>query len=209
MKVAVIYCYPMVNARVYYPLAKRFVETWQRFPPGAEHQLYVGCNGSPIGKLEAQMFSPLQPEFVVRDNSGWDIGLYQYAAEHIASDLMVCLGAPVHFYRAGWLERMVDAYIENGPGLYGCSAYLAPLHVRTTAFWCPPQILQSYPLIIGSARASRYDFEHGRQSITRHVANSGLPCLMVTWTGTYPQPEWNGNAPGHNEILVRDQHIHQ
>jgi hypothetical protein len=131
------------------------------------------------------------------------------AADTLHCDLLVCLGAPVHFHRSGWLDRMVDAYLHNGPALYGCACYLSPnWHVRTTVFFCPPQLIQSYPLIIGSTRESRYGFEHGPKSFTRHVLSAGLPCLMVTWSGIFPFEQWEGHAPGPRDILVWDQHVH-
>lgn len=209
MTVAVVYCYPMVNAHVYFAAARRFAQTYQSFPAGYPHTLYVGCNGGVPHDMDKTAFKGVACDFRPRSNSGWDIGLFQESADQIPCDLMVCLGAPVHFHRAGWLSRMVDAYVEHGPGLYGCTAYLAPnWHVRTTSFWFPPILLQSYPSIIGSVRAMRYDFEHGNHSFTRHTLSAGLPCIMVTWTGCFPFDQWQDHAPDAHNILVRDQHIH-
>lgn len=123
---------------------------------------------------------------------------------------MVCLGAHSHFHRAGWLHQMAEAFIQNGPGLYGSAAYLTPnWHVRTTCFWCPPELLRSYPAYAGSSRGSRYEFEHGNTSFTRHVLGLGFPCFMVTWEGCWPFDQWQDHGPDLNQILVRDQHIHE
>ena len=211
MRVAIAYCFPQVRHSTYYPLAKRFADTWRAFPPGNEpHTLYVIGNGSEVPPQSRGIFPAGSGcQFLAHDNIGWDIGSFQMAAEFIPCDLLVCLGAPVHFHRAGWLDRMVEAFLENGPALYGCTAYGgAGLHVRTTSFWFPPQLLQSYPMAIGSARSSRYDFEHGPHSFTRHVLNAGLDCLMVTWRGTFNYDDGN-NMPDADTILVRDQHIHK
>jgi len=206
MKIAVVYCYPLVKRPTYLPLAYRFARTWQRFPG---HSLHVVFNGWKPQPVESAPFDGMDYEPHVHNNFGWDIGAFQMAAETIPCDLLVCLGAPVHFHVPGWLDRMGDAYVQHGPGLYGCWAYLSPnWHVRTTVIFCPPEIIQSYPNQIGSSKASRYDFEHGPNSLTRHVLSAGLPCIMVTWKGCFPFDQWNDHAPGPADSLVWDQHTH-
>lgn len=209
MKIAVVYCYPMVNARIYYGLAQRFAESWKQFPPRSEHELHVIANGQNPTGLDMQPFNGMACSWHVHNNMGWDIGAYQMAADKIPCDLMVCLGAPCHFYREGWFERIVDSYLNQGPALFGSTCYGVPLHVRTTCFWFPPILLQGYPFYIGSLRTSRYDFEHGKNSFTRHTLNSRLPCVMVTFDGEFIHPNWGPHSPNHTNILVRDQHIHQ
>ncbi len=209
MTVSVAYVYPAIQQQRYWPFAKRFVETWQQFPPGdTPHELVVYVNGREPGPLDKGLFAPVNARLVGRDNSAWDIGCYQDAAETLDCDLLVCLGAPVHFHRSGWMDRMVDAYVDNGPGLYGCACYLTPgWHVRTTIFWFPPILLRSYPEVVGTNRQSRYGFEHGSNSFTRHVLGLGYPAIMVTWRGIYPFDQWANHAPDRNDILARDQHI--
>lgn len=210
MKIVVAYCYPLVHAAKYFPLAKRFAETWRQCPPGAEHELHIICNGSTPRPHEINPFQGIPHHVHTRDNTGWDIGAFQWAADNLTGDLLVCLGAPVHFHRPNWLAKMVEAYVEHGPNLYGCWAYLSPnWHVRTTCFWCHPELLKSYPDYIGSDRKSRYEFEHGNKSFTRHVLRAGLECIMVTWPGCFPFSQWLDHAPGVNESLVLDQHTHR
>lgn len=207
MRVAVCYVFPMVNQRVYFPLAQRFCDSWRRYPG---HSLHVLCNGGVPSPRDKLPFDGLTNDFHPCTNIGWDIGAFQWAADAIPCDLLVCLGAPVHFHRLGWLERMADSYLEFGPSLFGCWAYLAPnWHVRTTCFWCPPELLQSYPYDVGSTRASRYAFEHGSTSFTRHVLDSGFDCIMVTTKGCFPFDQWQDHAPGVEESLVLDQWTHR
>lgn len=206
MKVAVCYVFPQVLVRTYHPLARRFASTWLRYPG---HDLHVIANGPTPGEREKSLFSAIPCAWHTHSNLGWDIGAFQYAAESVPCDLLVCLGAPVHFHRGQWLESMVDAYLHHGPALYGCWAYLSPnWHVRTTCFWCPPELLQSYPVQVGSTRPDRYEFEHGNSSFTRHVLKAGFPAIMVTTKGCFPFDQWQDHAPGPNESLVLDQHIH-
>lgn len=209
MTTQLVYVYPTIDLRRYYPLAARFAKTYQQFPAGYEHQLVVICNGRQPRAVETDIFKSIEHKLVVHDNSGWDIGAYQRFADQSKAELLICLGAPCFFYREGWMSKMVDAVYEFGPGLFGSTAYGGNmLHVRTTCFWMPPELLRSYPAYIGSSRKSRYEFEHGATSFTRHVLDLGFPCVMSTWKGNFPRPLWHNNAPDKNQILVRDQHIH-
>lgn len=209
MKIAVVYCYPLLKMRTYFPLAQRFASTYAKFPAGIEHDLHIGCNGIASHELDKTPFAGVKCQFHLRDNSGWDIGLFQWAAEHIPCDLLVCLGAPVHFYREGWLKRMADAFVDNGPNLYGCFGYTFPLHIRTTVFWCHPDLLNSYPYIIGSTRKTRYEFEHGGESFTRWVINAKLEAMIVSWNEVWPQPDWGKAKMGIGDCLCLDQFTHR
>jgi len=220
MKIAIVYCYPMVDTFRYFPLAQRFASTLLSFPAGKyAYELHVVCNGASPTDNDRAPFNGIPATFHRYSNIGWDIGAFQWAASEIHCDMMVCLGAPIHFYRPNWLDRMVDGFIDSGGGLCGIIGYIYPnLHIRTTAFWFPPVLLDSYPLAVGSSKESRYQFEHGNHSFTRHVLASGFQCSMVTWNGIYEadswlhdpwhQP-WSNNVPGPDEILLHDQHIHR
>lgn len=206
MNVAVCYCFPMVDQRRYFPLARRFADTWRKFPG---ESLHVICNGATPGEREKAIFQGIPCTFTPHSNLGWDVGAFQLAAETIPCDLLICLGAPVHFHKDRWSQLMLDAYINYGPALYGCWAYLAPdWHVRTTVFWFPPILLQSYPYQVGSSRPSRYEFEHGHNSFTRHVISLGFPTIMVTRRGCFPFDQWRDHAPGVEDSLCLDQHTH-
>jgi hypothetical protein len=209
LKVSIAYVYPLNNVRKYFPAAMKFAETYQQFPAGYEHELFILCNGRDPSTNEMRIFDHVPAQIITYDNVGWDIGAFQKFADITDADLLVCFGAHIHFHRPGWLQVIAEAYLNYGPGLYGCAAYHTPnWHVRTTAFWFPPQLLRSYPDYVGSARASRYEFEHGNTSFTRHVLKLGFPCTVVTWNGCFPFDEINDHAPDFRGILVRDQHIH-
>jgi len=202
MKVVLTYVYPDLDARTYVPLARRFVESYMEHPPGSlDHEIHVLVNyGLPNNPAYPKLFRPLTCSFMLHDNQGKDIGAFQKAAEEIPCDLMVFLGAPIHFYRAGWLDRIVNVYEQNGPGLYGCRGYTTPMHhLRTTSFWCAPELLNSYPYTVHND--SRYEFEHGVRSITQHVRSIGLECFMVTWDGCYPYDSWGRTPNGSNLML--------
>lgn len=206
MNVAVAYCYPLVQKQRYFPLARRFADTWRRFPG---HDLCLIFNGGAIQSPDLAPFSGISYHSLFHDNLGWDVGAFQAAAETIPCDLLICLGAPVHFHQPAWIERMVDAYVDHGPALYGCWGYHYPTsHIRTTAFWLPPQLLSAYPDQVISTRASRYAFEHGKDSLAAFTRKCGMETYMVTRTGCYPESEWKDHVPGVEDSLLLDQHIH-
>ena len=206
MKTVIVYIHPTADARTYVPNARRFVETYMTHPPGeTDHELHVAINGGvEIGDWCKSLFHPLQPRFFQHNNYGKDIGAYQVAADTIDCDLMICLGAPLHFHRAGWLDRIMLAYLENGPAVYSPWGFHFPRpHLRTTAFWCPPEFLNAYPKRVGTG--DRYQFEHGPESITLWSKKMGFEPMQVTWRGTYPMESWR--PVSRDESLLVDQHM--
>jgi len=206
VKVAVVYVHPRINAQLYVPMARRFASSYQTHPPGAtDHDLYVIINGGPKEQYDDRNFRPLAPQFMSHDNTGKDIGAFQSAAfQRPDYDLMVFMGSHVHFRQAGWLDVMVAAFEQNGPGMYGAYAFHTPaLHIRTTCFWMPPALFNLYPVHIGNDQ--RYEFEHGRvHGIAKWTIDSGFNSWMVTFGGSFPPQHWR-HVENH-EALVLDQH---
>jgi hypothetical protein len=204
MKVCLTYILPQINVRVYEPLARRFAESYVRNPPGLEpHDLTVISNGGPIQERQKRLFDPLPCRWMEHNNMGRDIGAFQLAAEKVPCDLLICFGSHIHFCRAGWLDRIVEAFLNNGPALYGAWGFHQPAdHIRTTAFWVPPELLRSYPAWVGDRQ--RYQFEHGPQSITAHVRNLGFPTLQVTWSRVLDHLQWQHVV--REDTLLLDQH---
>jgi hypothetical protein len=205
MRVSVCYVFPNLNLPLYEPYARRFVQSYLDHPPGQfDHQLHVIVNGAPANDRQKKMFSVLPFTFHNHNNHGKDIGAFMLAAHTVPCDLLVCLGAPVHFRRAGWLDRIVQVYLENGPGLYGCWGFHQPVpHIRTTAFWLPPQFLTEYPHPVDTPH--RYNFEHGREdSILQWTRKNDYPVIMATWTRAFPDSQFTHAANG--DCLLLDQH---
>lgn len=206
MKVAIAYIFPLVNARVYEPQARRFALQYMRFPPGeTDHQLYVIANGG-AGKLDKRqedLFSPLVPAFLHHNNAGRDIGGFIMAARHVPCDLLVCMGAPARPRMACWLDIIVRAVENNGPGLYGPWAFHVPApHIRTTVFAISPQILNAYPITVDDSR--RYHFEHSHESITMFCMKKGFPVLQTTARGVFSIENWHHVE--QKDSLFADQH---
>lgn len=196
VSVVVVYVY-VTNSPAYLNLARRFVQTYQKFPPEYTHRTVIVCNGGVPSAEMAALFDPLpERQFLYHDNSGRDIGAYQKAAREVPCELMVFFGGSTYFRRAGWLSRMVEAYQKYGVTLYGAtgnrgvpSLQIYP-HIRTTAFWLPPQLLNAYPIAV-TRNEQRYPFEHGRNCFTDWVSRQGMVPLLVSWIGEHTWENWD------------------
>lgn len=205
MNIALCYVLPCLNQPKYGPAARLFADTYMSHPPGqTDHRLYVILNGSTgVGPYQRSLFNPLPVEYLEHNNWGRDIGAFQMAADQLDCDLLVCLGAHVHFNRAGWLDRMVSVFEDNGPAVYGAWGFQVPLpHLRTTAFWMPRDLLRLYPNVIGDNH--RYGFEHGQDSISLWSQRMGFEPQMVTWQGCYGMADWHPIP--NDQALCLDQH---
>ncbi len=205
MNVAVCYVFPQVNPKLYEPCAKRFASQYCEFPPGeTDHTLHVICNGG--GRLterQKDLFSPLVPEFFYHDNSGKDVGGYAAFSRQTDADMIMCIGAPGRPRVAGWLDYMVFAFQDHGPGIFGPWAFGVPQpHIRTTIFAISPYVLNDYPMVVDNGH--RYEFEHGSNSITRHCMRKGFAALQVTLRGVFGVDRFHP-VPVQESIFA-DQH---
>lgn len=199
---AITYVYPTIDRTTYDPMARRFAQSYLSHPPGdSPHSVHVLVNGPKYAGIE-KVFDPVPVELLVHDNSGKDLGAYMKAAHTIPADLMLFLGAPIRFRRAGWLDWVVDCYLNNGPGLYGSWGCHAPMpHIRTTGFFCSPELLRAYPYYFTTA--NRYAVEHGDNSLTLWAEKMGFPVMQVTWKGAFPMKDWH--VPTNEDCLYLDQ----
>lgn len=190
----IVLCYICVtNGDATEDFASRFVTTYHEYPPGIEHDTLIISNGGPISTNLTILFSNMNSAMFPRENdTGWDISGYIDAAKGPCSgyDMMVCLGESNYFHRSGWLKCLVNAWNGHGPGMYGpYSSNAVRAHLNTTAFSCPPMLLQQYPFKV-STRKDRYEFEHGENSLWRITSKRGMPARLVTWDGVWMPREW-------------------
>ena len=216
MRVALTYVYPLIGSEHYFNLAVRFLKTYYENPPGLDHDSIIVCNGNPPDEQAAFLFGSMpNAHFLHHDNSGLDCGAYQCAARNHECDLMVFFGASTYFKRAGWLKRMVEAYQQNGDGLYGTMGNrgVRPLgvhpHIRTTAFWTSRNLFLSYPHLISRAD-QRYGFEHGPDCLTSWMYKQRKRVMVVGWSGCYEQALWDSTPNGYHrgdqsDILAGDR----
>src|SRR5437660_7113390 len=172
MKIACVYVYPTANnGAPFARLAERFGTSCPENPPLMDHMMVVVSNGGPPNGQAVSQFSFIEgTKFIEHDNSGYDIGAFQLAARVVICDLMVFFGSSAYFRGPGWLRRMVQVYQQLGEGLYGCTGNqgdrrvnVSP-HVRTTAFWCNPKLVDAHPFKVGDP-SQRYPWEHGQNCL--------------------------------------------
>lgn len=191
MKICLLYIY-VTNHENTTAHAFRFASSYHEFPPGVEHDTIICCNGGPPSADHSLFFDGLKPNFWPRNNgAGYDIAAYIEAARTIAHDYdaLLCLGESIHFWREGWLKRLIEARERYGDGMYGPFAtHVLRAHLQTTAFLVSPKSLREYPLIVKD-KASRYEFEHGERALWRRLHRKNQPVKLVTWDG-----EWNPGA---------------
>lgn len=211
-RIAVIYVYPIVGDPQHDEGAQRFVSTYKESPPLANHRLHVVFNGDPPTAEKLSLFDGLKCEFHQHDDTGWDVGAFQKAAQEIDCDMMVFLGGFSHFKRAGWLRRMADVFAQYGDGLYGASSsFERDPHVRSTGFWCHPMLVRAYPKNVRTYQ-DRYDFEASNVSITRLAERVRLGCWLVTWEGVYAKKNWRTptnifRRGDQSNALIYDRHF--
>ncbi len=193
MNAVLAYMIPIDHWETYGPSAKRFSETYQLFPPEADHELLVMCCNGPVTESVKSLFRGVRARFETYCGGGWDCGAGQEAARIADCDFLVCANARVYLKRPGWLRRFVDARVEHGEGLYGATASYESLpyvpgefnpHIRTSFYGCNPTTFRQFPFRIES-REDCFKFESGAWSFTRWFEKRGERCLMVTWDGCY------------------------
>ena len=214
MKIAVLYTY-VSRGPLSDDYAARFVATWEKFPPDYDCDLIVCCNGGPPTIEGSIILNGRDAQFFVTNNEGYDIGAYTKAAHGPANgyDAVFCCGESIYFWRRGWLNRLVDAWLDYGEGMYGViSSYLVRPHLGTSAFMTSPGLLHRYPFKVHD-RKTRYEYEHGKQSFWLHVNEKWhLPVRLVTWDGSYSWRDWRKPANimwrgDQSNCLVRCIHL--
>lgn len=187
--VTLVYVY-VPNRLEYQGMAVRFMETYIKHPAGYPHESLVVSNGPADNKMKWIFAKLTEPAYLMHDNSGLDIGAYIAAAKMVTTDIIVLCGSNTYFKKAGWLKRLVEAWQEHGPGLYGAFASfeVAP-HLNTTLLACAPDLLRRYPFKVVT-KDDRYSFEHLDKAFWRMVHNDGYPVKLVTWNEALDWQDW-------------------
>lgn len=217
MKIGIVYVYPAFMGSRYEEYAMRFLKSYHDNPPGIEHDSIVALNGVKQTSELCCMFSGLMNcSFLEHDNSGYDIGAFQHAARKFPCDMMVFFGASTYFVNPGWLIRMATSFQRHGDTLYGAMGNRGVQnlgvwpHIRTTAFWMRPDLLNNYPQIV-TRPEQRHPFEHGQNCLTSWVRGQGKIVWVVTWTNELTMANWdddpNGFHRGNQMALLAGDHM--
>jgi len=187
--VTVVYIYPHAG---HDSDAIRFCKSFIECPPEYPCNIVVVSNGGPVTRKTRDLFHRFKGvQFFVHDDSGWDVGAYLALARYRTDlDLMFCCGGPTTFTRPGWMRKIMAAWEEYGPGMYGTNAsYEVRPHLNTSGFLIERSELAAYPCEV-TTNIHRYEFEWGKGALWRRVRRNGKRTMLVTWDGVWYPEEW-------------------
>lgn len=175
----------------------RFVESYNAYPPGIQHETIIVLNAHKQSPEIECMFCSLQNvKFLEHDNSGFDIGGYERASQKYPVDLMVFFGSSAYLKRPNWLMRFAEARVRHGDTLYGTHGNRGHLavgvhpHVRTTGFAISSHLLNQYPHK-ATKPEHRYKWEHGENCLCNWIKKRGLIPWVVAGDGEYKWEQWD------------------
>ena len=217
--IALVYVYVNNGHGGFSTKALEFSQSYERNPPGFDHETIIVCNGAPATQPSKDLFNALpNVRFIDHDNSGWDIGAFQLAARTVPCELMVFFSAHTYFRRPGWLKRMVEVTGQLGDTLYGAMGNQGDLrfnvhpHIRTTGFWCSPQLINAHPYRVtqGGGGGQRYHYEHGENCLSNFAKQNGRQPWVVGFDSILPLEQCDSMVGGYHQgnqeqLLVGDR----
>lgn len=187
---------------------ERFLKSWEQFKPTVPHEfVVVNCNP---GKTDS-MFDHVANRYIEYYGGGWDCGTYQFIANCVHADLVVCFNAFSFLWQHGWLEPIIYAAQQNGAGVYGPTAsYESNPHIRTPCIAFTPALMREYPHLANN-RFTAVQFESGPDNFSLWAHKNGYPTLLVTKEGSYALDDWRKPANifrrgDQSNVLVWDRH---
>ena len=221
MRVIISLPLPFDAWHVYASNIKRFCDTFKRFPPGRNYELWAMCNwGDPTDEVR-QWFYGIKTVFMPYDEHGCDLGGHQSVAKLHPNALVIGMTSRCYFHRSGWIDRLITAVEKhNDAGLFGCSASKqgGKLHLCTRAFAMIGQVWNQYPEIIDSRQKGPF-FEVGTNNangnLMEWIGSLGLKSVVVHWDQEFILPEmWEDYTKCQNrfrdgnqeQMLVHDYH---
>lgn len=204
----------------------RFAESFIKYPPGIDHQVYIIYKEFPSKKdldWAVEQFAPLEPVNIF-DYIGYNSyggGCFLEASRHVAEPLLCTLVSTSEVMCPNWLLRLYGAYQLPDTGLVGCTgsngfiteffptlSYPNP-HIRDTAIIIDRDWYQEIAgqFDFKASKVGYLAFEHGPKGLTRQVLNAGKKVWVVEKERIVPPDMWGettyrGNL--HN-VLVHDR----
>lgn len=216
MKLCLVYIFPLNGQGNHGYRATKFLQTYHDHPPGLDHETVIVCNGGTADDETKFLFDSMpNVRLIEHDDSGMDCGGFQLAAKTVPADLMVFCGGNSYFKREGWMHRVVDSFTKFGDTLYGSTGSQGDMrfnvhpHVRTTGFWCRPELINRHPLRV-THNGLRYEWEHGASGLTTWVLRQNKMCYIVSWHGCHEIYTCNNISDGFrsgdgSNVLIGDR----
>jgi hypothetical protein len=217
---------------------KRFLESYDRHPAGAEHVLAVALKGFRNG----QDRSPWERELAASTHEslqmsagGLDLGSYREAVERVRAERYCFLNTSSEVLCEGWLGHLERHLLAPDVGLVGAggsfeSAYSSaprPLrllrrdfepfpnrHLRTNGFMLERELVLDLDWVAPRSKRRAWALESGRRSISRQVWERGLDVRVVGCDGVaYPSERWRESSTfrsgAQRNLLIADNRTRQ
>lgn len=215
MKIALLYLRILKRHDPAYPVQKsyeesavRFLDTYRKFKPMTPHELIVVNCGT---NEHDGLFDCVTNHYESYAGGGFDCGTYQFINRELDADLVMGLNTHAYFWREGWLEPFVQAFVNRHPGVYGAtSSFQNNPHLRTPCIAWSPLVLRKYPHPC-QTRDQACEFEAGKRNFSLWAARQGYASLLVAADGVYPLRKWRRPANifrrgDQSNCLVWDRH---
>ena len=198
---------------------RRFVESYRRHPPGAEHVLAVALKGFREGQDRSawqREVAAVPHERLDMSPGVLDLGSYRAAVGLLPAERYCFLNTNSEVLADGWLGLLDGHLLTPGVGIVGAwgsfeSAYSAaprPLrpwrrdfdpfpnpHIRTNGFALERELLVSLDWPAPRRKVQAWRLESGHHGISRQVCERGLRMLVVGRDGlAYPPERWRESA---------------
>jgi hypothetical protein len=207
--VKIVYPLPCENIEakeIFWPFAKRFVETYLEHQPGHPHTVIVVINGPELTQDIDDLFSPLPVEYKLYQGNGMDLGSQQLVAED-GDHFQVNMTSRMYFHREGWLRKLAQARDIYGPGLYGMTASHegGKFHICTRGHCYDSKDFREYPHKITS-RDQGVFFECGDGCLTDWYKSRSQPMIVVEWGDIYGEGFCN-HCGERNSVNFQDYFV--
>jgi hypothetical protein len=103
---------------------RRFIESYQRHPAGADHDLIVvfkGCRDREVG-VQPGLFQRVKHVAIHMADEGFDLGAYRFAARSLNHELICCLNTFVEIEANDWLRKLQSYATNPNVGIVGSTA---------------------------------------------------------------------------------------
>ncbi len=192
--------------------AERFLASYRRHDPGAEHRLLLLLAGPEGDRDPWRRAFAAVPHEELEVGEGMDLDHYREAAERVAAERFCFLNTSTEILAAGWLGHLERALLAPGVGVVGATGSWespnavrpGPLrrlrpghpsfpnpHLRTNGFAIGRELLRELDWPTGIDKLGAVAVEGGYGSLTRQVQERGLEARVVGRDGVaYPPEEW-------------------
>lgn len=186
---------------------RRFIASYQEFPSGRGHALYVvykGFRSATEMERAIRLFSALDARAIKTGDDRFDIGAYLIAAKEITEDQVCFLNTNSELLASAWLQKLALHLDRPEVGLVGATGSFESLstlgprfqpfpnvHIRSNGFMVGRELFGD--LLGGTIihnKLDAYFVESGPASLTQRVLARGLNVMVVGRNGRGYPPRW-------------------